>query len=292
MKPVEPSLQLPRLSESGDPALSAALAHLRDRKPDAAELASLASRLALQGIAVTAPAASAGAAARAAWKKWALLGGGAASGLAVWFSLATPHAAVSVAPAPAPGLNVGATSSRTRDSHEVTATSRKMPAARPRETSSATAATVSENAPSPPSGDEPEPELARELEPRLIASPHSERAEPPPPSGTSARTKALATSTPASAPLPAAVDSGAPTEIELLRDARLALKQSPGRALELTESHARAFPGGKLSQERELIAISALVALGRRTAALSRAHRFNEAFPQSAYRNRIADLLR
>jgi hypothetical protein len=86
--------------------------------------------------------------------------------------------------------------------------------------------------------------------------------------------------------------AGAPTEIELLRDARLALRQSPARALELAEQHARLYPGGKLTQEREVLAISALVALGRRTGALDRGARFDAAFPTSPYRKQVADLLR
>jgi hypothetical protein len=80
--------------------------------------------------------------------------------------------------------------------------------------------------------------------------------------------------------------------MELLRDARLSLRQAPGRALELAEQHARLYPGGKLTQERELLAISALVALGRRTAALARGERFEQAFPTSPYRKQVGDLLR
>jgi hypothetical protein len=76
-----------------------------------------------------------------------------------------------------------------------------------------------------------------------------------------------------------------------LRDARLALRQSPERALGLTEQHARLYPGGKLTQERELIAISALVATGRRTAALARGARFEQAFPSSPYRKQVSALL-
>lgn len=82
------------------------------------------------------------------------------------------------------------------------------------------------------------------------------------------------------------------SEIELLREARLALRRSPTAAFELTEQHARAYPSGKLVQERELIAVSALIATGRRTAALSRAARFEQAFPQSPYRKQLAELLR
>ena len=94
------------------------------------------------------------------------------------------------------------------------------------------------------------------------------------------------------APSPVTADASAPSELALLRDARFALRQSPARALELAEQHARSYPQGKLTQERELLAISALVALGRRTAALSRGARFEQAFPSSAYREQVAELLR
>lgn len=80
--------------------------------------------------------------------------------------------------------------------------------------------------------------------------------------------------------------------MELLRDARLVLRQSPSRALELTDEHARLYPQGKMTQERELLAVSALVALGRRTAALSRAASFERQFPTSPYRKQLGDLLR
>lgn len=82
------------------------------------------------------------------------------------------------------------------------------------------------------------------------------------------------------------------SEMELLRDARLVLRQSPSRALELTDEHARLYPQGKMTQERELLAVSALVALGRRTAALSRAASFERQFPTSPYRKQLGDLLR
>jgi hypothetical protein len=101
----------------------------------------------------------------------------------------------------------------------------------------------------------------------------------------------VSTGTIAGAPL--GVDAAtAPSEIELLRDARFALRQSPARALELTDQHVRLYPQGKLAQERELLAISALVALGRRTAALSRGANFERLFPASPYRKQVGDLLR
>jgi hypothetical protein len=285
---------LPRLSESTDGSLHAAIGDLRAHQPDVAELASLVSRLALQGVAVTA-ATQAGSVAGKLWKKWALLGGGAASGAALlWLSSGPPAASptpatprsggvVSMTSVSSPGLSaplgVGRQASRP-----------DVPQAAQPELAPTPASTVATNA---------LPELPRiDPDAAAVERPESQRPEAAPtppsttPSSTAPRSRAL--TPPAGATSPAPLEGAAPavTEIELLRDARLALRQSPGRALELTEAHARAFPRGKLSQERELIAISALVAVGRRTAALSRASRFNEAFPESPYRRQITELLR
>jgi hypothetical protein len=284
-------MQLPRLSEGADPALASAVADLRQHRPDAAELASLASRLALQGIAVTAPPSAAAAVAHAAWKKWLLAGGGAASGVALWLSLGKPS--VTQAPAPPALLDAASVasasatappaSSAARGGSVVTATN-----ASPR--ADAAAATTAAAGSS-----------ARQLEPETppISGIGSERVErdlgvAPRLESPARGVRSSATPPPTGSASGSSLESGptAATEIELLRDARLALKQSPANALELAESHARAFPNGKLSQERELIAVSALAALGRRTAALSRAARFEKAFPESPYRRRIDELLR
>jgi hypothetical protein len=80
------------------------------------------------------------------------------------------------------------------------------------------------------------------------------------------------------------------SEIELLRDARLALQSSPSLALGLTEQHSASYPHGTMVQERELIAISALARLGRHAAVLSRAQRFEHDFPNSPYRKQVAQL--
>lgn len=115
------------------------------------------------------------------------------------------------------------------------------------------------------------------------ASPHNDRqAKVTPSSGPRSAANG------AEAPV---TDAGLPSELELLRGARLALKGSPAEALRLVEQHRASYPAGKLTQERELIAISALLALGRRTAALSRAASFERAFPTSPYRKQIGELL-
>jgi len=292
VKPDE-ALLLPRLSESADPVLSSSVADLRAHQPDVAQLASLASRLALQGVAVAAPTAVAATAASKLWKKWALVGGGAASGAALMWL-------VSGEPTPAPGAAPSRQGSPAREvaaSRQATSTPSSLvgrPVAPPMATvpahpeSAVPALTASERAVA--IADAPRATVASGAP---VERERSERSPAPAPPSVAprARTAAAAGAT-ETLPGPLTGSASAPTEIELLRDARLALKQSPGRALELTEAHSRAFPGGKLTQERELIAISALVALGRRTAALSRANHFNDAFPESPYRKQIGALLR
>lgn len=64
--------------------------------------------------------------------------------------------------------------------------------------------------------------------------------------------------------------------------ARVALAAGESeRALEETKRHAREFPNGILSEEREAIAINGLVRLGRYTQASQRAARFRVRYPQS-----------
>jgi hypothetical protein len=129
---------------------------------------------------------------------------------------------------------------------------------------------------------EPAPgELAR-VEParakRVVTTPPQARRRPP-----------------ASAPPRAASTTPGPTdvrsELELLARARRVLAADPGRALALTAEHARQHREGVLSQEREVLAIEALVRLGRRELAASRAGRFLEDHPESAHRVRLAAVL-
>lgn len=70
------------------------------------------------------------------------------------------------------------------------------------------------------------------------------------------------------------VPDSTPTELELVRTAMRALATSPAAALEATELHATRFPRGAMSDEREVIAIDALMRLGRRDEAHARAARF------------------
>lgn len=110
-----------------------------------------------------------------------------------------------------------------------------------------------------------------------------------PPTASPARTQLPLPGAVPARPVPAA--AAEETEIDLLRDARASLATAPSRALAIAERHATRFPSGVLAEEREVIAIEALVRLGRRAEARARADRFFVLHPSSAYRPRIDALL-
>ncbi len=80
-------------------------------------------------------------------------------------------------------------------------------------------------------------------------------------------------------------------ELSLLARANRALVKSPALALTLADEHTRRFPESGMDQERELIAITALVDLGQIREAQRRAAQFNRAHPGSIYQNRIEKAL-
>ena len=81
-------------------------------------------------------------------------------------------------------------------------------------------------------------------------------------------------------------------ERALLDRAQNALENArPAEALVLTRQHERTFAGGKLAQEREAMAIRALVDLGRTAEAGRRAARFHARFPRSVLWPTIEALL-
>ena len=97
------------------------------------------------------------------------------------------------------------------------------------------------------------------------------------PSTASARPEPVAPSEPEATILARAHD-------ELLRGA-------PEKALATTNEHARGYPKGMLAQEREVIAIEALVRLGRRDEARRRADSFHRAYPGSSHVDRVERLV-
>jgi hypothetical protein len=90
---------------------------------------------------------------------------------------------------------------------------------------------------------------------------------------------------------PLAASTVVESEIELLKQARSALGADPLQAFALSERCRAQYPNGAFAQEREYIAISALVRLGRPDDARSRASVFRMHYPNSAYLPRLARML-
>ncbi|WP_394843274.1 hypothetical protein LZC95_40270 [Pendulispora brunnea] len=115
--------------------------------------------------------------------------------------------------------------------------------------------------------------ITAEVAPPIVAP----DAAPPPPSQASAVRPAP--------PPRTKKDDSADTlavELSLVQMARAALARGNyAAALDATEQHARAFPKGHLTEERESLAIQALVGAGRDAEARARAARFRAKYPQS-----------
>lgn len=86
----------------------------------------------------------------------------------------------------------------------------------------------------------------------------------------------------------ASADGAFQRELELLARGRRIVASAPARALQLTAEHALRYRDGVLAQEREVLAIDALMRLGRRELARARARSFAARYPDSAYRVRLA----
>ena len=82
----------------------------------------------------------------------------------------------------------------------------------------------------------------------------------------------------------------APSEMELIRVAE-DLRAQPLKALQKLDEHTRLYPSGMLAQEREVLAIEALLSAGQRPAAEARAARLAAAYPGSAHLRRVRVLL-
>jgi hypothetical protein len=82
-----------------------------------------------------------------------------------------------------------------------------------------------------------------------------------------------------------------PSELGLLEAARRALAARPAEALRACERHQHLYPEGFLEEEREALAIEALVRSGRRTRAVRRFDAFVARFAQSPHRAHLAQVL-
>jgi hypothetical protein len=119
------------------------------------------------------------------------------------------------------------------------------------------------------------------------------------PHAPSARASRLRTGTQKPAPVTAAqpagriapAASGPEAELDLVQRAQAALEHRPAATLALTEQHAQTYPRGIFAQEREVLAIEALLKLARRPAALARAEEFLARYPTSPHARRVRPLL-
>ncbi|HTB75121.1 MAG TPA: hypothetical protein VK762_17845 [Polyangiaceae bacterium] len=254
----------PRLNDpgsTGQESLRRLIQAGRSEVPDSERLRSLAGRL---GFGVGALPASTGAAKGAA----TLLGGaGAKMGAVALIALGGAGALVAVHATRARQVVVAAPIAQ-----PAPATASRLPPGLPVPIEEA-AETPGDPVPVGPSA-APAPPVA----PRLIArnSPAKAKENEPP------------VLSPTMDPSPV---SPVDTEFSLVEQAQRALAADPGRALELTDRDARLYPSGALAQEREVIAIQALLGLGRADEARARGARFSQVFAGSAYAPRIAQLL-
>jgi len=81
-------------------------------------------------------------------------------------------------------------------------------------------------------------------------------------------------------------------ELRLIQKARGRLSMAPRQALELTKEHRQRFENGMFIQEREVIAIQALVNMGEMERAKKRAKTLVQRYPNTAYHRRLGKLLR
>ncbi len=91
-----------------------------------------------------------------------------------------------------------------------------------------------------------------------------------------------------------AIESPSPPpldEFAIVKAGHAALVVDPLRALALADEHRVRFGAGRFAEEREAIAIEALVRAARSSTARARLHEFVTAFPRSSYRSRLERLV-
>lgn len=86
-------------------------------------------------------------------------------------------------------------------------------------------------------------------------------------------------------------DEGA-SELQLIERAQLSLVRAPEQTLRILETHRARFPDGVFSEEREVLRMDALSALGRVEEARVIAKRFVARYPQSVHRAHAEGLAR
>lgn len=140
---------------------------------------------------------------------------------------------------------------------------------------------VSAQAPPPPAEPNGEPPEALAPNPR-----------PPEPKPSVAPSFKAAVTVAATATATAAPADPLARESALVGSARSALEGDPGRALALLEEHARQFPRGSMSLERDYLRVKALRRLGRPDEAKQAAHVHLAGYPHSPYTSNLRAMLK
>jgi len=279
VKPDNGQIDLPRLRSADAPELHRAIGAVKQQLPDPQQLAALAASLSQMGISVAPSGPATAATPPSATRLKLLIGAGVvgpiALALLLWRS-ASPPATAPIASAPAAIAQIAESPDesgvRSNAASERSTGAGARDSAVPSPSSSASEVATTDNRAQPVASAE-----ASKSVPRVVAAPTAPSVRP-------------AVAPDARSPSPdSAVPSvvARPTEVALLRDARLALNGSPSAALGLAEQHRALYPRGAMVQERELIAISALARLGRHSAVLARAAQFERDFPTSPYRKQV-----
>lgn len=135
------------------------------------------------------------------------------------------------------------------------------------------------------------PALNPEAAPRPAADSGASGVEVTSPRAAASRPLRSARLTARGALQPSAAASNPEAELALLQRAHAALSASPVEALALTDQHRLQYASGLFAQEREVIAIEALLALSRKPAAILRARAFLAKYPLSPHARRVRPLL-
>jgi len=224
----------------------------RDELPDEARMRALEGRL---GRALESEAAPSG------WWRWSRLYP------VVGLAIVALGVRAGTSSSPAPSASAALAPIETAPSAQVTASTEPIPSVEPMPSVEPTSSAPSVSIDALPSAESPAPQPAK-VAGAQEARPHARPATH------------------------AALPSGPSDELALLEAASRALDASPERALALTDEHLKRFRSPKFAQERERLAVVALVRLGRREDAKRRAEAFEAAFPESAHLTRVRELVR
>jgi outer membrane protein assembly factor BamD (BamD/ComL family) len=81
------------------------------------------------------------------------------------------------------------------------------------------------------------------------------------------------------------------SEVDLLRQARAVLASRPREAFAITQSHRQQYPQGVFAQERDALAIEALMRAGEMGTARGLAERFVREHPSSPHTHRFNETI-